>query len=411
MEIKMSVSKKIAAVLLIVTILFGAFSLTEASNVYASQKITISKSKAVMEVGTTLKLSLNNLPDGAQPSWHSKDVTVAKIDNQTGRVTALSEGNVRVYAKYNGHYYRCDITVYNNNIVKLSKTSLTMEKGSRYTISLDNIDENETVKWYSKNKEIATVDETAGRIYARNAGRVIIYAKEGGKTYSCALLVMDSNNFSTLIQPIISGGEKYYSGYLDPRTALAAVIKNYQSIDALVNKYYAMPESYVPELVTAEYANDGQLLCPECEKAWVSMRNACLKATGIEMYIINGYRSLSVQTASFNRAVINKGVARAAKYYAYPARSDHELGLGMDIGNVGETPEDFDFLDTESGKWMENNAYKYGFILRYPEDKETITGYGFEAWHFRYVGIYVATYCYKHNYTLEEYYGLTGAIN
>jgi len=96
---------------------------------------------------------------------------------------------------------------------------------------------------------------------------------------------------------------------------------------------------------------------------------------------------------------------KAAKYVALPGQSEHQTGLAMDVtsesANWGLSNN---FGETNEGKWLKDNCYKYGFILRYPEGKEDITGYNYEPWHIRYVGKKVSTYIYTNNITLEEFF-------
>ena len=98
------------------------------------------------------------------------------------------------------------------------------------------------------------------------------------------------------------------------------------------------------------------------------------------------------------------GVNKADTYSARPGFSEHHTGLAIDIDNIKTSYTDFD--KTKEFIWMQENAYKYGFILRYPEDKVDITGYIYEPWHYRYVGVEAAKYIYENNMTLEEYYAL-----
>ena len=97
------------------------------------------------------------------------------------------------------------------------------------------------------------------------------------------------------------------------------------------------------------------------------------------------------------------GVEAADTYSARPGFSEHQLGYSIDLTN-GESVPFEEFHNTKEYEWLKDNAYKYGFILRYPKDKEYITGYIFEPWHIRYVGYDIAKYIYENNITYEEYY-------
>jgi D-alanyl-D-alanine carboxypeptidase len=119
----------------------------------------------------------------------------------------------------------------------------------------------------------------------------------------------------------------------------------------------------------------------------------------------SGYRSYATQTALYNSYVNSYGQEYADKYSARPGTSEHQTGLAMDI-----TAESINFqLDdsfgkTKEGLWLADNAHRYGFVIRYPEGMEGITGYFYEPWHVRYLGVRLATNIYKSGLTLEEYY-------
>lgn len=207
------------------------------------------------------------------------------------------------------------------------------------------------------------------------------------------------------VEPILEGGPIWYDGYVDPRSVRAEIVADPSDLTVLVNKYYASPSWYVPELVYAKYS-DSQQLRPEAAEAWEKMHDACMADIGGDLYLISGYRSWETQTYSFNNAITRRGLDKACCKNAYPGRSEHPLGLGLDI-NVRSDPEIRDnFVYTDVGKWVLEHGHEYGFIWRYPAECGSITGYGVEGWHFRFVGVEVATYMYDNGIrTLEEYYG------
>ncbi len=196
----------------------------------------------------------------------------------------------------------------------------------------------------------------------------------------------------------------WYDGFVDPRTVRAEVVPNPEDITVLVNKYYAMPEDYVPELVAANHSA-GQQLRKEASDAWDLMHTACLEECEQNLYLVSGYRSYDTQAYSFSNGIERNGLAFAVQKNAYQGRSEHPLGLALDI-NIASDPEIRDgFAETTAGQWVAEHGHEYGFILRYPREKGSITGYGYEAWHYRYVGVDLATELYETEQTLEEYYG------
>lgn len=163
----------------------------------------------------------------------------------------------------------------------------------------------------------------------------------------------------------------------------------------IANKVYPLPSTYAP----------GE--SKEARAAFEEMA-AEAKLSGINLTAFSTYRSYDYQVTLYDRYVKKDGVEAADRYSARPGYSEHQTGLAFDIGEVNYEKywASFQFGDTEAGKWVAANAYRYGFILRYPEGKENITGYRHESWHFRYVGKKVAEEIYKRNVTLEEYLGL-----
>lgn len=124
---------------------------------------------------------------------------------------------------------------------------------------------------------------------------------------------------------------------------------------------------------------------------------------GHSLLIGSAYRSAALQKHYFDHYAQVAGEAAANKYSAHPGESEHQTGLSIDITSTSLACYlDECFADTADGKWIADNAYKYGFILRYPKGKETITGYQFEPWHYRYVSIDLATALHESNLTLDE---------
>lgn len=196
----------------------------------------------------------------------------------------------------------------------------------------------------------------------------------------------------------------WYDGYVDPRSIRAEVVTSPEDLAVLINKYYAMPSDYVPELVMASSSN-GQYLRPEANDAWDLMRAACREDCGQVLYLVSGYRSWADQTYSFSNAIVRRGIDKVCEKNAYQGRSEHCLGLALDI-NIASDPEIRDeFVESTAGQWVKEHGHEYGFILRYPREKGSITGYGYEAWHYRFVGVEVATALHESGQTLEEYYG------
>ncbi len=134
------------------------------------------------------------------------------------------------------------------------------------------------------------------------------------------------------------------------------------------------------------------------------------KAAGFNLMIASGYRSFSYQTNLYNGYVASIGQAEADKTSARPGYSEHQSGFAVDLEATTRKCElDACFGDTPEGQWIAANAYKYGFIIRYPKDKIGVTGYDYEPWHVRYVGLPLAAEMHNQNTeTLEEFFGVVG---
>jgi len=190
------------------------------------------------------------------------------------------------------------------------------------------------------------------------------------------------------------------------------VIQNPLNTLSLVNKVFGLPENYIPnDLVRpnvlfsfGEAKLEKSLMREEAaaalEKMFAGARN-----DGIELAAVSGYRSYGRQDTIFNAEVEKVGKEKALEAVAMPGSSEHQTGLTMDISSkTNNLSLDEQFGKTKEGVWLAHNAHEYGFILRYPKGKEGITGYMYEPWHYRYVGIKAATEIYKNKWTLEEYF-------
>ncbi len=186
--------------------------------------------------------------------------------------------------------------------------------------------------------------------------------------------------------------------------------ENYESTDTskdtlmIVNKHYKIENNYKPgNLVTvlSEHGYPNKIRADVYEE-FKKMYNAA-KNDNVSIFIASPYRSYSDQNALYTYYVNTDGKKNADTYSARPGFSEHHTGLAMDL--IPEYGLDLDTFENSDGfKWMQENAYKYGFILRYPKDKEYITGYIYEPWHYRYVGISAATTIKNEGLTFEEYY-------
>jgi len=173
----------------------------------------------------------------------------------------------------------------------------------------------------------------------------------------------------------------------------------------LVNKFHYLSEEFVPSDITSvslSYAYEGQKATKEVVDAFVDMASSA-KDDDIQLLVNSSYRDYKKQEAIYKDFYYSEGSSYADKYAARAGYSEHQTGLCLDIFTSGESnTENFD--ETEAFKWLSKNAHKFGFILRYPKDKEFLTGYEYESWHYRYLGKDIATKVYESGLTYDEYY-------
>lgn len=170
----------------------------------------------------------------------------------------------------------------------------------------------------------------------------------------------------------------------------------------LVNKFYHLPDGYEPNdlvVLPARY-NSGKnsSMRKEAADAFMKMSDAAM-LDGLSIKNASAYRSYDYQVSLYDGYVKRDGKVKADIYSARPGYSEHQTGLCSDINII-----DSSFDGTKESKWLLENAYKYGFILRFPKGSEEITGYEYESWHYRYVGVESAKIIKSDDITLEEYY-------
>lgn len=262
--------------------------------------------------------------------------------------------------------------------IELSKLTIELVEGAtekiEFTITPDNA-VNKELTWTSSDESVATVDND-GNITAKKAGNceIIVATTQQPKIEAAVMVeVKEKPTLSSLLTPPEQEnvqGITYINGIM------------------LVNKTHSIPQDYNPGLNDKAY------------QAFLQLQ-AGANAAGFDMPLLSGFRSYTTQKGLYERYCQTYGQAEADTFSARPGTSEHQTGLAMDVGQI----EDW-YGDTEAGKWLAANCYKYGFIIRYPLGKENITGYKYEPWHIRYLGVDIATKVYNSGLTLEEYLGV-----
>lgn len=181
----------------------------------------------------------------------------------------------------------------------------------------------------------------------------------------------------------------------------------------IVNKQRPAGQAYIPTnlvtpsvmLNTGKSAEENSIL-PEVAPHLESLFGAA-KTQGHSLMFASGYRSYTLQNTYYTHYVATSGQTEADRYSARPGTSEHQTGLSLDVATVDRVHYlDQAFGTDPAGKWLAEHAHEYGFIIRYPEGKESVTGYMYEPWHIRYVGKDLATQLYTNKQTMEEFFNL-----
>lgn len=227
------------------------------------------------------------------------------------------------------------------------------------------------------------------------------YDLEKPGVYSLYYVAKDSSGNETrkpfqlrvVAKKITSGASNQTSTFTTSKGFKGVVQNGATYIDGVLiaNKTYSLPSTY------------GNGLTKETEIAFNQMKEQARK-DGINLTVVSGFRSYASQKSIYNNYVSRDGREKADRYSARAGHSEHQTGLALDINSLST-----DFEYTKEGKWLSAHASEFGFILRYPKNKESITGYMYEPWHFRYVRIDLAKKLYNNGdwMTLEEYFGIT----
>lgn len=231
-------------------------------------------------------------------------------------------------------------------------------------------------------------------------------ADNSSVTTANATSVSASSDSSEFVPPVVPSGNTVSKGTTSKGFQIQE-INGATYIDGVLiaNKTYALPQDFIPTNPDQPVNADRSSTC--LDKTLMSAWKIMLKdatAKGLNIYISSGYRSYNYQVNVYNRYVKSDGAAVADTYSSRPGNSEHQTGLCFDLNSIEDS-----FQYTNEGKWVNDNCYKYGFCIRFPKGKDSATGYQYESWHLRYVGVDLATKLYNNGdwLSLEEYFGIT----
>lgn len=286
--------------------------------------------------------------------------TEAASQTDTSAETAETETSAEVTAESGGEITHIDLTYYE---VTLEEGKSSMPIVTMYPE--DAPDKSEI--WTSSDENVASVDGM-GKITAVSEGECVIKVQSAVCPEVCAEVKVTVT--AAPAAQSTAEGLTYIDGIL------------------VVNKTYALPADYNPGVD------------PDAQAAFDKMQADAAKE-GLNIYISSGFRSYDYQAGLYDRYVQRSGKAEADRYSARAGHSEHQTGLAFDLNSI-----DMTFADTDECEWVNKHCAEYGFIIRYPKGSESITGYMYEPWHLRYLGVENAKKVYDSGLTLEEYLGI-----
>ncbi len=259
------------------------------------------------------------------------------------------------------------------------------------TLITKGIHKNDTLTPYPK------TDNMYLNEYNKMEKEIKFYKKENAERYSSYQKLNPNKSLKEIVLEVNMGLDNPY--YENSKKAI-----NLNKDTILVNKYNYLEEDYIPdnlEDISSKYALANKQMVKNAKEAFEQMASDAKKES-LSIIAMSAYRSYDYQVNLYNNYAKTDGKEKADTYSGRPGYSEHQTGLAVDVYN-GKTKYT-EFHTTKEFTWMQNNAYKYGFILRFPKDKTKETGYEYESWHYRYVGIDIATYIHNNNLCYEEYY-------
>lgn len=410
-----------------ITVSSGELSDTITVNVKKDiiESLDVSLAALSLDGGEEQKIDAKLTPADAKDvklSWKSADTDVATVD-KNGVVKGVNTGETTITLTDSVTGLSKDITVTVNGLelpesMKFDKDSVTVEVGDVYNSVLKFTPEDITYTgaiYYTSDSSVASVTNE-GVITAKSAGNCTIeayYENDYRLVASMEVTVIDpfpitSQETTAPETPSPETKTPDTEPEPEPETDPPAsstpapapeysgshkmeVIDGITYFDGVMiaNKTYTLPASYNPGVQ------------PEAMDAFYDMQ-AAAAADGISLWILSSFRSYEDQDVIYNRYVAQDGRDAADTYSSRPGHSDHQTGYTFDLNSLEQ-----DFQYDPAGQWLDKNCYKYGFIIRYPKGKESSTGYMYEPWHVRYIGVDLATKVTQSGLSLEEYFGIT----
>lgn len=375
------------------------------------EKLDVSLAALSLDGGEEQKVTAKLTPSDAKNvslSWKSADTEVATVDKD-GNIKGVNTGDTVITVTDSVTGLSKDISVTVNGLelpdsMEFDKKSVTLEVGEVYNSVLKFTPEDITYTgaiYYTSDATIASVTNE-GVITAKSEGSCTIEAYYENDFRLVATMEVNIIDPYVITQPETPKPETPKPETPKPQTSepqtpsyngshKMEVIDGITYFDGVMiaNKTYTLPASYNPGVQ------------PVAMDAFYDMQ-AAAAADGISLWILSSFRSYEDQEVIYNRYVAQDGKDAADTYSSRPGHSDHQTGYTFDLNSLEQ-----DFQYDPAGQWLDKNCYKYGFIIRYPKGKDSSTGYMYEPWHVRYIGVDLATKVTQSGLSLEEYFGIT----
>lgn len=284
------------------------------------------------------------------------------------------------------------VKVYQNHVYKNSVEYKLIKRGyseEEITVFKDNLEE-EVMEALITSKKDSTIIKLINQKY---------FIKSNYEKYKAYLNIRPETKLEDAIAIVnVNANQNWYDEKLIKETDTS------KGDLILVNKFNSLTKDFNPDdivTISTRYAYDNNRIRAHVNDAFVKMAKDA-KKEDLTLIASSSFRPYESQEIIYNRSVANNGVEITDKTSARPGHSEHQTGLAIDILTYNITLSKFE--TTEEYYWLQENAHKYGFIMRYPKDKEYLTGYSHESWHYRYLGVETATKVYNEGITYDEYY-------
>lgn len=366
--------------------------------------LSVSLSALALDGGEEHTVSISYTPSDAKDVnivWKSEDIETATVD-ENGVIKGVNTGETIITVTDTVTGKSADVKVTVNGLelpssMTFDKESVTLEVGEKYESVLCFTPEditNTSAIFYTTDSSIASVTNE-GIITAKGEGTCTIEAYYENDNRLVAYLEVTVIDSFPITDPETSSAPKPA-----PKPEPVPNPDDFHTIEEIdgityvdgimiANKTYTLPADYDPGVH------------PEAQAAFDEMQ-AAASEDGISLWVISSYRSYYDQEAIYNRYLQWDTKEVVDTYSSRPGHSDHQTGYTFDVNSLEQS-----FEYDPAGQWLADNCYKYGFIIRYPKGKEDSTGYMYEPWHIRYIGVEFATKVTTSGLSLEEYLGIT----